>query len=102
MNTEVEERLAEIVKFRDELDQMIVALGTQMHNIQMADDIVSSLEDPLLQKQYAYEMLDMLKDYQEASNDVLLRLETYRQMEKGANLPTDFIYFKLAKQLAKP
>ena len=89
----------DVLKNKQELDKMIIDLSTQMRNIEMADDIVSKIEDPMLQKQYAYEMLDLLRDYESAANDVLLRLEMYRQMEKTTNLPTNLIYFKLFKQL---
>lgn len=88
-----------IVPERQKVEDLIIALNETAHQIKNMDTVIRSVEDAEQQKAYAFQLLDIVKEYNDTYADLVQALEEYQTYEKEHNAPIDLNYRRLYRTL---
>ena len=87
-------------KEKDEVEFLINELDYITLIIQNMDAVIKTIDDIDVQEKYNKDLLEEIKKYKQICFDLVKKFESYFVEEKKRNLPANFNYFKLYKQLS--
>jgi hypothetical protein len=88
---------------RQQVEDLIISLNEVATQIKNMDTIIRALDDnPEQQKEYAFQLLDIVKEYNEIYNNLVIALEAYQQHEKDSGAPIDLNFRRLYRTLMNP
>lgn len=86
-------------KEKDEVEFLINELDYVTMIIQNMDSVLKTVEDNSVQEHYSKELLEEINKYKQICKDLIIKFEDYFKVERERDIPANFNYYKLYKQL---